>query len=142
MKRLLSEGCSQVFLENRVMREAIGNYGEKEDGSAEVREIVRQVGLENVSIEVANQMPFEARNCHRLWAVRNFGPDVSFGGGTVLKEIRFVEAIRRGVIFVPGPSRSSSRLWVKSLAKNNGKAAKEWWREAYKIDLGAAAKLR
>ena len=47
-------------------------------------------------------MPFEARNCHRFWAVRNFGPDVNFAGGTPLKEVRFVEAIRRGVIFIPG----------------------------------------
>jgi phosphosulfolactate synthase len=143
MKRLLSEGCETVFLENRVMRDAIGDYGEKDAGAQDLRDIVAQVGLQNVSIEIANQMPFEARNCHRLWAVRNFGPDVSFGGGTVLKEIRFVEAIRRGVIYVPGPSKSSSRLWVRSLAKNNGKAAKEWWKEeAYAIDMAAAAKLK
>jgi phosphosulfolactate synthase (CoM biosynthesis protein A) len=142
MKRLLAEGCEHVFLENRVMRDAIGDYGEKQGGEAQIREIVEQVGLQNIAIEIANQMPFEARNCHRFWAVRNFGPDVNFGGGTVIKEIRYVEAIRRGVIFVPGPSKGSSRLWVKSMAKNNGKAAQEWWREDYVIDLGAAAKLR
>jgi phosphosulfolactate synthase (CoM biosynthesis protein A) len=142
MKRLLATGCEHVFLENRVMRDAIGDYGEKQQGDAELRQIVAEVGLENISIEIANQMPFEARNCHRFWAVRTFGPDVNFGGGTVLKEIRFVEAIRRGIIHVPGPSKATSRLWVKSMAKNNGKAAKEWWKEDYAIDLGVAAKLR
>jgi phosphosulfolactate synthase len=142
MKRLLATGCDHVFLENRVMRDAIGDYGEKETGAQQLRDIVREVGLENISIEIANQMPFEARNCHRFWAVRNFGPEVNFGGGTVIKEIRFVEAIRRGVIFVPGPSKASSRLWVKSMARNGGKAAAEWWREDYAIDLGVAAKLR
>ena len=74
--------------------------------------------------------------------VRTFGPDVNFAGGTTLKEVRYVEAIRRGVIFVPGPSRSSSRLWVQSMAKNNGKAAAEWWTEPYPIDPSAVAKLR
>ena len=32
MKALLAEGCEQVFLENRVVREAIGDYGEKASG--------------------------------------------------------------------------------------------------------------
>lgn len=71
-------------------------------------------------------MTFAARNCHRLWAVRTFDPDVNFAGGTTLEEVRFVEAIRRGIIFAPGPSKSSSRLWVKSLAKHDGKAADDW----------------
>jgi len=142
MKKLLAAGCEHVFLENRVMREAIGDYGEKEDGAAEVRAIIEQVGMENVYIEIANQMPFEARNCHRFWAVRNFGPDVNFAGGTPLKEVRYVEAIRRGVIFIPGPSRQTSRLWVKNLAKNNGKADREWWKEPYPIDREVAAKLK
>jgi phosphosulfolactate synthase (CoM biosynthesis protein A) len=142
MKRLLASGCEHVFLENRVMRHAIGDYGEKQAGSEQIKQIVEAVGLDHISIEIANQMPFESRNCHRLWAVRTFGPDVNFGGGTILKEVRFVEAIRRGVIFVPGPSKESSRLWVKSLAKNSGQAADAWWSEDYPIDLAAAAKLR
>jgi phosphosulfolactate synthase (CoM biosynthesis protein A) len=142
MKELLDEGCEHVFLENRVMRFAIGDYGEKDQGADQVRQIVDRVGQENIYIEIANQMPFEARNCHRFWAVRNFGPDVNFAGGTTLKEIRFVEAIRRGVIFIPGPSKASSRLWVKSLAKNNGRAADDWWTEPYPIDQGVAETLR
>lgn len=143
MKHLLGPGgCERVFLENRVMRDAIGDYGEKEAGTTQLREILETVGPHNVYIEIANQMPFESRNCHRLWAVRTFGPDVNFGGGTVLKEMRFVEAIRRGVIFVPGPSKASSRFWVNSLAKNGGKAAEEWWKEPYPIDLEVAAKLK
>jgi phosphosulfolactate synthase len=142
MKRLLAFGCEHVFLENRVVRHAIGDYGERQKGAEQLRQIVDAVGAQHIYIEIANQMTFEARNCHRLWAVRTFGPDVNFAGGTVLKEIRFVEAIRRGVIFVPGPSKGSSRLWVKSLAKNNGRAADDWWQEEYVIDQEAAAKLR
>jgi phosphosulfolactate synthase (CoM biosynthesis protein A) len=142
MKRLLASGCERVFLENRVVRHAIGDYGEKEKGTEQIRQIVDEVGPDNVYIEIANQMSLEARNCHRLWAVRTFGPDVNFAGGTTLKEVRFVEAIRRGIIFVPGPSRSTSRLWVKSLAKHGGKAAPDWWTEPYPIDAGAVAKLR
>lgn len=142
MKDLLAEGCSHVFLENRVMREAIGDYGEREEGGEQVRQIVNAVGLKNIYIELAAQMTFEARNCHRFWAVRNFGPEVNFAGGTTIGEVKYSEAIRKGIVFIPGPSKSSSRLWVKSLAKNNGKAADEWWTEPYPIDLEAAAKLR
>lgn len=142
MKRLLQFGCEHVFLESRVLRHAIGDYGEKEKGGEQIKEIIRQVGQDKIYIEIANQMTFESRNCHRLWAVRMFGPEVNFAGGTPLKEVRYVEAIRRGVIFVPGPSRSTSRLWVKSLAKGNGKAADDWWTEEYPIDPSAVAKLR
>jgi phosphosulfolactate synthase (CoM biosynthesis protein A) len=142
MKRLLASGCEHVFLENRVMRDAIGDYGERQEGDKQIRRIVEEVGQDNIYIEIANQMPFEARNCHRFWAVRTFGPDVNFAGGTTLKEVRYVEAIRRGVIFIPGPSKSSSRLWVNSLAKNNGKAAEEWWKEDYPIDPSVVEKLR
>jgi hypothetical protein len=74
--------------------------------------------------------------------VRTFGPEVNFAGGSSLGEIRYVEAIRRGIIFIPGPSRSSSRLWVRSLAKNGGAAAAEWWKEPYPIDAEVAKTLR
>ena len=141
MKHLLASGCEHVFLENRVMRDAIGDYGEKVGGDRQLRQIVEQVGQDHIYIEIANQMTFESRNCHRLWAVRTFGPDVNFAGGTTLKEVRYVEAIRRGIIHVPGPSKSSSRLWVKSMAKGGGKAADAWWTEDYPIDEGVAAKL-
>ena len=134
MKELLASGCEQVFLENRVVREAIGDYGEKADGDKQIREIVAAVGLANIGIEITNQASFESRNCHRFWAVRTFGPEVNFAGGSSLDEIRYVEAIRRGIIFIPGPSKSSSRLWVRSLARHGGTAAPDWWNEPYPID--------
>lgn len=142
MQDLLNSGCEHVFLENRVVRYAIGDYGELDRGDKQIREIVDRVGLENIYVEVSNQMTPEMRNCHRHWAVRTFGPDVNFAGSTTLSEIRFVEAIRRGVIFIPGPSKASSRLWVKSLATNNGKAADDWWTEPYPIDQEVAKTLR
>ena len=83
-----------------------------------------------------------SRNCHRFWAVRTFGPEVNFAGGSSLDEIRYVEAIRRGIIFIPGPSKSSSRLWVRSLARNGGTAAADWWTEPYPIDADVAKTLR
>ncbi len=135
MKRLLAAGCEHVFLESRVMREAIGDYAERAEGDAQLCEIVKAVGQDNVMIEITNQLSEKARQCHRLWAVRKFGPDVNMGGGASIKEVRHIEAIRRGITFVPGPSKSSSRLWVRSLAKNKGKAADDWWTsEEYKVD--------
>jgi phosphosulfolactate synthase len=142
MKELLGSGCEQVFLENRVVREAIGDYGEKADGDKQIREIVAAVGLANIGIEITNQTSFESRNCHRFWAVRTFGPEVNFAGGSSLDEIRYVEAIRRGIIFIPGPSKSSSRLWVRSLARHAGTAAPDWWNEPYPIDAEVAKTLR
>lgn len=135
MKHLLATGCEHVYLESRVILEAIGEYGEKERGTQQIREIVEAVGLDKVFIEITGQLPFDTRMCHRFWAVRNFGPDVNMGGGGSIKEVRFIEAVRRGITFVAGPSKSSSRLWVKSLARNRGKAAQDWWKEEYPIDL-------
>jgi phosphosulfolactate synthase len=135
IRRLVAAGCEHVYLECRVIREAIGDYGEREQGTRQIRRIVEAVGPENIVIEITAQLPFDTRMCHRFWAVRNFGPDVNMGGGEVFEEIRFIESIRRGFMFVNGPSKSSSMLWVKSLAKNGGmKVSEEWWREDYPID--------
>lgn len=135
MRRLLAAGCEHVYLESRVIREAIGDYGEKAQGSAQIRQIFEAVGQDKIFIEISGQLPFDTRQCHRFWAVRNFGPEVNIGGGGSIDEIRHIESIRRGFGFVNGPGRSTTKLWVKSLAKNHGKASKEWWKEEYPIDL-------
>ena len=142
MKQLLTEGCDQVFLENRVVREAIGDFAEKPIGEAQIKQIIEAVGLDHISIEITNQASVDSRNAHRFWAIRTFGPDVNFSGGSSLADIYIIEALRRGITFVPGPSRSSPRLWVKSLAKHDGKAAADWWTEPYPIDLEVAKTLR
>ncbi|MBI2988481.1 MAG: phosphosulfolactate synthase [Deltaproteobacteria bacterium] len=134
MQRLLGTGCEHVYLESRVIRDAIGDYGEREAGTEQIRRIVKAVGQDKVFIEITGQLPFDTRMCHRFWAVRNFGPEVNMGGGGSIDEVRYIEAIRRGNTFVNGPSRSTSKLWIKSLAKNQGKAAEEWWKEEYPID--------
>ena len=139
MKRLLAAGCEHVFLESRVIREVIGNWGEKEAGAEQIRQVVEQVGQSKVIIEISGQLPFDTRMCHRFWAVRNFGPEVNMSGGGSIEDARYVEAIRRGNTFVNGPSRSSSKLWIKSLAKNGGKAAAEWWKEEYPVDPAVVA---
>ena len=134
MKRLLQLGCHHVYLESKVIRDVIGNYGEKESGTEQIRRVVDAVGQDNIFIEVAGRA-FNTRMCQRFWAVRNFGPEVNMSAGGSLEEIRYVEAVRRGNTFVHGPSRTTSRLWLKSLVKNGGKAAEEWWKEEYPIDL-------
>src|SRR5713226_5701220 len=136
-KRLLAAGCERVSLESRGIREEIGDYGEKEEGTRQIREIVSAVGVENIFIEITGQLPFDVRMCHRFWAVRNFGPDVNMGGGELIEEMRYIEGIRRGITFVKGPSRSTSMLWFKSMVKNSGRAADDWWKEEYPIDLAA-----
>jgi phosphosulfolactate synthase (CoM biosynthesis protein A) len=133
MKRLLAVGCEHVYLESLVIRRAIGDYGEKEDGGNQVRQIFELVGQDNLFFEIG-QLPFKSLMCHRFWAVRNFGPDVNMGGSEPLLDVRYIEAIRRGFTYVPGPSKSTPRLWLKSLVRNGGKAAEKWWTEDYPID--------
>jgi len=132
-KRLLAAGCEHVYLESHVLRAAIGDYGENERGSEQVRKVVESVGRDKMFIEITSQLPLETQMCHVFWAVRNFGPDVNLGNPSI-EHMRYIEAIRRGFLFVKGPSKSTPRLWVKSLARNGGKAAEEWWREEYPID--------
>jgi phosphosulfolactate synthase len=127
--QLLAAGCEHVYLESRVLREAIGDYGEKQPGTEQVRQIMQAVGQDKLFIEISGQLPFDTRQCHRFWAVRNFGPEVNIGGGGSIDEVRHIESIRRGFAFVNGPGKSTSKLWVKSLAKNHGKASAEWWKE-------------
>ena len=86
-----------------------------------------------LQVEISGQLPFDTRQCHRFWAVRNFGPEVNLGGGGSIEEVRHIESIRRGFAYVNGPGKSTTKLWVKSLAKNNGQAAPEWWKEEYPI---------
>lgn len=142
-KRLLTLGCEHVYLESLVIREAIGEYGEREEGTQQIREIVSAIGQDKLFIEIGRfQLPWDTRQCHRFWAVRNFGPDVNMGGNEPIFEIPFIEAIRRGFLFVPGPSKSSPRLWLNSLVKNGGRAAEEWWKEEYHVDPNLISQLR
>lgn len=134
VERLKAAGCEKVFLEARVIREVIGAYGENEQGTEQIHQVVKAVGRDNMIIENTGQLPFDTRMAYRFWAVRNFGPEVNMGGGEPLEELRYIEGIRRGVTFARGPSKSSPMLWVKSLAKHGGKAAEEWWKEDYPID--------
>jgi len=133
MRRLLADGCEHVYLESRVIREVIGDYGEKPTGGSQIRQIVETIGQDKVFIEISGQLPFDTRQCHRFWAVRNFGPEANIGGGGSIDEIRHIESIRRGFAFVNGPGKGTTKLWVKSLAKNGGKASEEWWKEEYPI---------
>jgi hypothetical protein len=55
------------------------------------------------------------------------------GGSEPLDFVPIIESIRRGIMFVKGPSKASSRLWVKSLARGHGHAAAQWWQEPYPI---------
>jgi phosphosulfolactate synthase len=135
MKRMLALGCEHVYLESAVIRATIGNYGENEDGTRQIRQVMEAVGQDNVILEInGSLMPFDTTQCHHLWAVRNFGPDVNMGGSENLHEIPWIEGVRRGILFVKGPSRSSSRFYVKSLARHGGRAAPDWWKEDYPID--------
>jgi phosphosulfolactate synthase (CoM biosynthesis protein A) len=137
--RLLALGCEHVYLESRVLREAIGDYGEKQSGTEQVRQIMDAVGQDKIFIEISGQLPFDTRQCHRFWAVRNFGPEVNIGGGGSIDEVRHIESIRRGFAFVNSPGKSTTKLWVKSLATNHGKAASEWWKQEYPLDRASTA---
>jgi phosphosulfolactate synthase (CoM biosynthesis protein A) len=134
MRRQLALGCDKVFLESAVIRLAVGDLGEKESGTAQIQQIVDAVGPEHVVLEINGHfLPLDVAQALRFWAVRTFGPEVNMGGSEPLDFVPIIEAIRRGIMFVKGPSKASSRLWVKSLARGHGRAATEWWTEPYPI---------
>lgn len=134
MKRLLAAGCDHVTLESRVIRTAIGSHGEKEQGTVQIRQIANLIGQDNIFIEITRQLPFDTQQCHRFWAVRNFGPDVNIGGSMSITDVRYLEAVRRGTTFVNVPSRSSSALWIMSLARNHRLPPENWWKDEIQID--------
>jgi hypothetical protein len=61
--------------------------------------------------------------------VRTFGFDVNFAGGSSLDEIPSVEAIRRGIIFIPDPSELALRFLrdPASMLDANTASAPGWW---------------
>jgi hypothetical protein len=60
--------------------------------------------------------------------------------GSLGSDMMWIECIRRGIVLVKGPRKSTSRVWVKSLAKGGGVAAADWWREEYPIDPSVAGR--
>lgn len=134
INHFLGMGCEQVFLEARVIRQVVGEYGEKEEGTRQIRQVVDAVGADKIIFENDAQLPFEVRMALRFWSVRNFGPEANMGGSDPLTELRYIEGIRQGVTYAKGPSKATPMLWIKSMAKHGGKAAPDWWKEEYPID--------
>jgi hypothetical protein len=120
----------------------IGDYGELEEGTKQIHQVLEAIAQDKMIIEITGQFPFDVRMAHRFWAVRDFGPEVNMGGGGQIEEAHYIESIRRGLGYVKGPSKSSPLLWMRSLAKNGGMAAEDWWiKEEYPIDPTVTASM-
>ncbi|MHB8587951.1 MAG: phosphosulfolactate synthase [Candidatus Dormibacteraceae bacterium] len=129
-KSLLQAGASKVYWEGHLLREVMGETPDaiKEragSGTAQVLEVARQVGTENIMFEVSGLRPRMNRQWLQFWLVRLFGPDVNIGNARI-EEMANLEAIRRGNHPIFGFGSSGNYPWVRSLESGNGTG--DWWR--------------
>lgn len=130
-KSLLQAGAWKVYWEGHLLREVMGETPEAikaraGSGTAQVLEVAREVGPENIMFEVSGLRPRLNRQWLQFWLVRLFGPDVNIGNARI-EEMANLEAIRRGNHPIFGFGNSGNYPWIRSLESgDDGKG--DWWR--------------
>jgi len=129
-KSLLQAGAWKVYWEGHLLREVMGETpraikARAGTGTAQVLEVARQVGPENIVFEVSGLRPRMNRQWLQFWLVRLFGPDVNIGNARI-EEMANLEAIRSGNHPIFGFGSSGNYPWVRSLETGDGKT--DWWR--------------
>jgi phosphosulfolactate synthase (CoM biosynthesis protein A) len=130
-KSLLKAGASKVYWEGHLLRHVMGEdpetiKGKAGSGTAQVLEVARQVGAENIVFEVSGLRPRMNRQWLQFWLVRLFGPDVNIGNARI-EEMANLEAIRRGNHPIFGFGSSGNYPWVRALEAGDG--AEDWWKK-------------
>jgi phosphosulfolactate synthase len=127
---LLNAGAKYVYWEGHLLRMVMGDDPETikaraSTGTQQVREVVRQVGLDRIIFEVSGLRPRANRQWLQFWLVRMFGPDVSIANARI-EEMANLEAIRSGNHPIFGFGSSGNYPWVRALESGGGDG--EWWR--------------
>jgi len=130
-KSLLEAGASKVYWEGHLLREVMGETPESikaraGTGTAQVMEVARQVGVDNIMFEVSGLRPRLNRQWLQFWLVRLMGPEVNIANARI-EEMANLEAIRRGNHPIFGFGGAGNYPWVRSLEEEDGNA--EWWRK-------------
>lgn len=128
-KSLLGAGADKVYWEGHLLRKVMGD--EPDDikskagtGTQQVREVVRQVGLDNIMFEVSGLRPRANRQWLQFWLVRVFGPEVNIANATI-EEMANLEALRSGNHPIFGFGSAGNYPWIR--AQSEGRVD-DWWR--------------
>ena len=128
-KALLGAGAEKVYWEGHLLRKVMGD--EPDDikskagtGTQQVREVARQVGLDNIMFEVSGLRPRANRQWLQFWLVRVFGPEVNIANATI-EEMANLEAIRSGNHPIFGFGSAGNYPWIRAQAEGR---ADDWWR--------------
>ena len=126
---LLGAGAEKVYWEGHLLRIVMGDdpdeiHKRAGTGTQQVREVVRQVGLDNIMFEVSGLRPRANRQWLQFWLVRVFGPEVNIANATI-EELANLEAIRSGNHPIFGFGSAGNYPWIRARAEGR---ADDWWR--------------
>lgn len=127
-KSLIAAGAWKVYWEGHLLREVMGEdpasiKAKAATGTAQVMEVARQVGPENILFEVSGLRERLNRQWLQFWLVRLFGPDVNIGNARI-EEMGNLEAIRSGNHPIFGFGNAGNYPWIRAVEEGR---AETWW---------------
>lgn len=132
-RALLGSGAKKVYWEGHVLRRIMGDsaadmLARYPDGTDQVLNVARQIGLDNIIFEVSSMIPYVQRRAQQFWLVRQFGPEVNIGN-VRLEEVQFLEHIRLGTWPVFGFGDLGDHPFMQALETTGGTLPTgEWWK--------------
>lgn len=128
-KGLLDAGADYVYWEGHLLRRVMGDDPDEikrkaSTGTQQVREVVRQVGLDRIMFEVSGLRPKDNRQWLQFWLVRVFGPEVNIANARI-EEMANLEALRSGNHPIFGFGSAGNYPWIRARAEGR---ADSWWR--------------
>lgn len=128
-KALLGGGAEKVYWEGHLLRRVMGD--DPDDikrkaglGTQQVRQVAREVGVDNIMFEVSGLRERDNRQWLQFWLVRVFGPEVNIANARI-EELGNLEAIRSGNHPIFGFGSAGNYPWIR--AHSEGRAD-SWWR--------------
>ena len=126
-KSYLRMGAENVYWEGHLLRMALGEMGQREEGRKPVLEVAKAVGQNNIIFEVPGTfLPYAGKRALQALLVYLFGPNVNIGNA-LPEELTELEVIRAGNFPAFGAPHGD-HPWMASLVNHGGKAASEWWK--------------
>lgn len=128
-KALLGGGADKVYWEGHLLRRVMGDDPEEIHrkaglGTQQVRQVAREVGVDNIMFEVSGLRERDNRQWLQFWLVRLFGPEVNIANARI-EELGNLEAIRSGNHPIFGFGSAGNYPWIRAHAEGR---ADSWWR--------------
>jgi len=93
-------------------------------GTQQVRQVAKEVGVENIMFEVSGLRERDNRQWLQFWLVRLFGPEVNIANARI-EELGNLEALRSGNHPIFGFGNSGNYPWIRAYGEGR---ADSWWR--------------